>query len=59
MWNGSNANKFQEMYFDPITHDIRSCCLLFEFRGILWMHCLLVLGHEGVTIVQAKYVLKM
>ncbi|WVZ08830.1 hypothetical protein V8G54_022176 [Vigna mungo] len=50
--------EFIAVDFDPLTTDIHCSCQLFEFRGILCRHCLLVLGQEDVHNVPTKYVLR-
>ena len=43
--------------FDRENLDVCCTCLLFEFRGILCRHCLVVLGQEKVIKVPTKYIL--
>ncbi|XP_014511657.1 protein FAR1-RELATED SEQUENCE 9-like [Vigna radiata var. radiata] len=58
MWDGKCAAKYYHVEFDPLTNDTNCSCLLFEFRGIICRHCLLVLGQEDVQNVPSKYVLR-
>ncbi|XP_027927658.1 protein FAR1-RELATED SEQUENCE 1-like [Vigna unguiculata] len=58
MWKGQCADKYHAVLFDHHTLDIQCTCLLFEFRGILCRHCLVVYVQEGVKSVPDKYVLK-
>ncbi|WVZ10998.1 hypothetical protein V8G54_015528 [Vigna mungo] len=58
MWDGKCAAKYYHVEFDPITNDTTCSCLLFQFKGIICWHCLLVLGQEDVQNVRAKYVLR-
>ncbi|XP_068492412.1 protein FAR1-RELATED SEQUENCE 2-like [Phaseolus vulgaris] len=46
-----------EVSFNRGNFDISCTCLLFEFRGILCRHCLVVLAQEKVPQVPMKYVL--
>ncbi|XP_022638143.1 protein FAR-RED IMPAIRED RESPONSE 1-like [Vigna radiata var. radiata] len=57
MWDGICAAKYYHVEFDPLTNDTRCYCLLFEFKGIICRHCLLVLGQEDVQNVPSKFVL--
>jgi len=43
--------------FDRENHDFCCTCLLFEFRGILCRHSLVVLTQERVTGLLTKYIL--
>ncbi|XP_014499792.1 protein FAR1-RELATED SEQUENCE 5-like [Vigna radiata var. radiata] len=58
MWEGKCVDKFHKVEFDPITKHITCSCLLFEFRGIICRHSLLVFGQEDVCSVPSKYVLR-
>ncbi|XP_014511681.1 protein FAR1-RELATED SEQUENCE 4-like [Vigna radiata var. radiata] len=58
MWDGKCAPKYYRVQFDPVLKDITCSCLLFEFRGIICRHSLLVLGQEDVHNVPSKYVLR-
>ncbi|WVZ09007.1 hypothetical protein V8G54_022353 [Vigna mungo] len=58
LWDGKSADQYHKVQFDPITKDITCSCLLFEFRGIICRHSLLVLGQEDVCSVPSKYVLR-
>ncbi|XP_014511692.1 protein FAR1-RELATED SEQUENCE 4-like [Vigna radiata var. radiata] len=58
MWDGKCAPKYYHVEFDPLSKDISCSCLLFEFRGIICRHSLLVLGQEDVHNVPYKYVLR-
>jgi len=58
MWKGQCADKYHDVLFDHHTLHIQCTCLLFEFRGILCRHYLVVYGQEGVKSVPDKYVLK-
>ncbi|XP_014524447.1 protein FAR-RED IMPAIRED RESPONSE 1-like [Vigna radiata var. radiata] len=58
MWDGKCALKYYHVEFDPVLKDITCTCLLFEFRGIICWHSLLVLGQEDVHNVPSKYVLR-
>jgi len=44
--------------FERDSVEVSCNCFLFEFRGILCKHCLLVLAHERVKEVPTKYVLQ-
>jgi len=44
MWKGQCVDKYHDVLFDHHTLDIQCTCLLFEFRGILCRHCLVVYG---------------
>ncbi|BAT95429.1 hypothetical protein VIGAN_08215100 [Vigna angularis var. angularis] len=57
IWEGECRSKFHVVVFDPVTTDTHCSCQLFEFRGILCRHSLLVLGQEDVRNVPTKYVL--
>ncbi|XP_047180889.1 protein FAR1-RELATED SEQUENCE 5-like [Vigna umbellata] len=46
MWEGKCADKFFKVQLDPETKHCTCSCLLFEFRGIIYRHCLLVFGQE-------------
>ncbi|XP_014503275.1 protein FAR-RED IMPAIRED RESPONSE 1-like [Vigna radiata var. radiata] len=58
MWEGKCSNKFYKVHFDPMTKNATCSCLLFEFKGILCRHSLLVFGQEDVYSVPVKYILK-
>ncbi|XP_052735478.1 protein FAR-RED IMPAIRED RESPONSE 1-like [Vigna angularis] len=58
MWEGKCADKFYKVQFDPLTKNTTYSCLLFEFRGIICRHCLLLFGQEDVYSVFSKYVLR-
>ncbi|XP_052732436.1 protein FAR-RED IMPAIRED RESPONSE 1-like [Vigna angularis] len=58
MSDGNCDAKYYVVEFDPVTNDTRCSCLLFEFRGIICRHSLLVLGQEDVQNVPSKYVLR-
>ncbi|XP_014511456.1 protein FAR-RED IMPAIRED RESPONSE 1-like [Vigna radiata var. radiata] len=58
MWDGKCAPKYYHVQFDPVLKDITCSCLLFEFRGIICRHSVLVLGQEDVHNVPSKYVLR-
>jgi len=58
MWKGQCADKYHDVLFHHHTLDIQCTCLLFEFRGILCRHCLVMYAQEGVKSVPDKYVLK-
>ncbi|XP_014492204.1 protein FAR1-RELATED SEQUENCE 9-like [Vigna radiata var. radiata] len=58
MWDGICSAKYYHVQFDPLTNDTSCSCLLFEFRGIICQHCLLVLSQEYVQNVPSKYVLR-
>jgi len=58
MWKGQSVDKYHDVMFDHHTLDIQCTCLLFEFRGILCRHCLVVYAQKGVRSVPDKYVLK-
>jgi len=58
MWKGQCADKYHDVLFDYHTLKIQCTCLLFEFRGILCRHCLVMYGQEGIKSVSDKYVLK-
>lgn len=58
MWEGKCSNKFYKVQFDPLTKQATCSCLLFEFRGIVCRHALLVFGQEDVYSVPVKYVLR-
>ncbi|XP_052728548.1 protein FAR1-RELATED SEQUENCE 5-like [Vigna angularis] len=58
IWEGECRSKFHVVVFDPVTTYTHCSCQLFEFRGILCRHSLLVLGQEDVRNVPTKYVLR-
>ncbi|XP_014506873.1 protein FAR1-RELATED SEQUENCE 5-like [Vigna radiata var. radiata] len=58
MFEGKCADKFYTVEFDPITNNTTCSCLLFEFRGIICRHSLLVFGQEDICNVPSKYVLQ-
>ncbi|XP_014506304.1 protein FAR-RED IMPAIRED RESPONSE 1-like [Vigna radiata var. radiata] len=58
MWEGKCVPKYYHVQFDPVLKEITCSCLLFEFRGIICRHSLLVLGQEDVHNVPSKYVLR-
>jgi len=57
IWKDQSADKMHEVLFDPSTKDIECSCRLFEFRGILCRHSLMVLAQEDVKCVSQKYIL--
>ncbi|XP_027936364.1 protein FAR-RED IMPAIRED RESPONSE 1-like [Vigna unguiculata] len=57
IWKDESADKMREVIFDPSTKDIECSCRLFEFRGILCRHSLMVLAQEDVRCVSQKYIL--
>ncbi|WVZ04467.1 hypothetical protein V8G54_025273 [Vigna mungo] len=58
IWEGQCGSKFYDVDYDSLSNDIHCSCKLFDFRGILCRHCLLVLGQEDVRNVPTKYVLR-
>jgi len=44
IWKDKSADKMQEVLFHPLTKDIECSCKLFEFKGILCRHNLMVLA---------------
>ncbi|XP_014503098.1 protein FAR1-RELATED SEQUENCE 5-like [Vigna radiata var. radiata] len=58
IWEGQCGSKFYVVDYDSLSTDIHCSCKLFEFRGILCRHCLLVLGQEDVRTVPTKHVLR-
>ncbi|WVZ17718.1 hypothetical protein V8G54_010700 [Vigna mungo] len=58
IWEGECGSKIHVVDFDCLTNDTHCSCQLFEFRGILCRHSLLVLGQEDVSKVPPKYVLR-
>jgi len=57
IWKDQSADKFNEVIFDVETKDIECTCRLFEFRGVLCRHSLMVLAQEEVKLVSQKYIL--
>ncbi|BAT81590.1 hypothetical protein VIGAN_03134800 [Vigna angularis var. angularis] len=58
MWEGKCVDKFYKVQFDPLTKNTTCSCILFEFRGIICCHSLLVFSQEDVYSVPSKYVLR-
>ncbi|XP_052722996.1 protein FAR1-RELATED SEQUENCE 5 isoform X1 [Vigna angularis] len=59
MWEGNRVpDKFYKVQFDPITQTTTCSCHLFEFRGIICRHSLLVFGQEDVYSVPSQYILR-
>ncbi|XP_068483329.1 protein FAR1-RELATED SEQUENCE 6-like [Phaseolus vulgaris] len=56
--NGKPEHRNVVVLFDREQLHVCCTCLLFEFRGILCRHCLVVLAQEKVTKVPKKYVLE-
>ena len=52
-----SADKYNEVIFDLVTKDIECTYRLFEFRGVLYRHNLMVLAQEDVKFVSQKYIL--
>ncbi|XP_027911554.1 protein FAR1-RELATED SEQUENCE 9-like [Vigna unguiculata] len=57
IWKDQSADKYNEVIFDLVTKDIECTCWLFEFRGVLCCHSLMVLALEDVKFVSQKYIL--
>ncbi|KAK7382127.1 hypothetical protein VNO80_00841 [Phaseolus coccineus] len=55
--NGHSRDRLYIVCYDRDNHNVNCNCLLFEFRGILCRHCLVVLAQERQKQVPAKYVL--
>ncbi|XP_017441073.1 protein FAR1-RELATED SEQUENCE 1-like [Vigna angularis] len=59
MWEGNRLpDKFYKVQFDPLTQTTTCSCQLFEFRGIICRHSLLVFGQEDVYSVPSQYILR-
>jgi len=49
--------RFFTVFYDKQTKDVQCQCLLFEFRGIICRHALVVLAQEREKSVPTKYIL--
>ncbi|XP_017416599.1 protein FAR-RED IMPAIRED RESPONSE 1-like [Vigna angularis] len=59
MWEGNPLpDKFYKVQFDPLTQSTTCSCQLFQFRGIICRHSLLVFGQEDVYSVPSEYILR-
>ncbi|WVZ08217.1 hypothetical protein V8G54_021563 [Vigna mungo] len=54
IWEGQCGSKFYDVDYDSLSNDIHCSCKLFEFRGILCRHCLLVLASYSNHTQQPK-----
>ena len=57
LWDGHRENKYHKVIYNSHTQTITCTCLLFEFRGILCRHCLVVLAQEEVKTVHSRYII--
>ena len=57
LWDDNCTNKYHKVVYNCKTETITWTYLLFEFRGILFCHCLVVLAQEEVKIVHSRYII--
>jgi len=53
-----SRERFFIVFYDKKTKDVQCQCLLFEFRGIICRHALVVLAQERQKSVPTKYILQ-
>ncbi|XP_052732393.1 protein FAR1-RELATED SEQUENCE 9-like [Vigna angularis] len=59
MWEGNRVpDKLYKVQYDPVTQTTTCSCQLFEFRGIICRHSLLVFSQEDVYSVPSQYILR-
>jgi len=56
--NDHSPERLFIVFYDKKTKDVQCQCLLFEFRGIICRHSLVVLAQERQKSVPAKYILQ-